>query len=133
MSNHTQPTLDEYTGPIEALTFNRSTGSYSPKRNSPKFIKGPIPFDWMAKAHSLPGKAGPVGLGIWFLTGVKGKRTVKLNSEIETLAGCKRKAVATALDQLEQAGLINVTRHKGARPTVEILDFNPALVAKKAG
>jgi len=133
MSNHTQTTLDEYIGPIEALTFNRSTVSYSPKRNTPKFIKGPIPFDWMARAHSLPGKAGPVGLGIWFLAGVKGKRTIKLNSEIETLAGCKRKAVATALDQLEQAGLINVTRHKGARPTVEILDFNPALVAKMTG
>jgi hypothetical protein len=124
MRNHTHPTLDEYTGPVEALIFNRSTGSYGPKRNPSKFIKGPIPFDWMAKAHSLPGKAGPVGLGIWFLTGVKGKRSVKLNSEIESLAGCKRKAVATAVDQLEQAGLISVTRHRGARPTVEILDFN---------
>ena len=133
MSNHTQPTLDEYTGPVEALTFNHTTGSYGPKRNTYKFIKGPIPFNWMAKANSLPGKAGPVGLGIWFMAGVKGKRTVKLNSEIETLAGCKRKAVATAIDQLEQAGLINVTRHKGARPTVEILDFNPALVAKMTG
>ena len=132
MSNHTQPTLDEYTGPVEALTFNRSTGSYSPKRNTPKFIKGPIPFDWAAKAHSLPGKAGPVGLGMWFLKGVKGTSTFKLNSEIETLAGCKRKAVATAVDQLEQAGLINVTRHKGARPTVEILDFNPDLVVNKS-
>ena len=132
MRNNAQPKLDEYVGPVEALTFNRTTGSYGPKRNTSKFIKGPIPFDWMAKAHSLPGKAGPVGLGIWFLTGVKRKRTVKLNGEIESLAGCKRKAVATAVDQLEQAGLINVTRHNGARPTVEVLDFNPDLVAKKA-
>jgi hypothetical protein len=116
--------LDKDTEPVEVLTFNRSKGSFGPKQNTPKFIKGPIPFVWMAKANTLPGKAGPVGLGLWFLVGVKGNRIFKLTGEIESLAGCERKAVANALVQLEQAGLISVTRHSGSRPTITILDFS---------
>jgi len=124
MRNQSPAHLDRDIGPVEDLIFNRRTGSYGPKGRVSKFIKGPIPFDWMAKANALPGKAGPVGLGLWFLEGVQRKRAIKLTGEIEILAGCERKAVANALKELEQAGLIAVTRHKGARPMVEVLEFS---------
>ena len=128
MRNKSQHYPDRNAGPVEDFIFNQRKGIYEPKIRMSKFIKGPIPFDWMAKANKLPGKAGPVGLGLWFLGGIQRKRPVKLTAEIELLAGCERKAVANALIQLEQAGLIAVTRHRGSRPTVELLDFSAPLV-----
>lgn len=122
MRNKSKPKTDTEIGTIQDLSFCKITGSFGPKRTTPKFIKGPIPFDWIAKANALPGKAGPVGLGLWFLVGVKRTHIFKLSREIEILAGCKRKAVANAIIQLEKAGLIIVSRQNGARPTVQILN-----------
>lgn len=85
------------------------------------FIKGPIPFDWLARANTLPGKAGPVGLALWFLSGLRCSTTVQLTYQVGILAGCRRQAIYEALKQLEQDGLITVIRRPGARPIVTIL------------
>lgn len=123
MRNQSKSYPESNVGPVEDFIFNRRKGTYEPKLRTSKFIKGPIPFDWMAKANTLPGKAGPVGLGLRFLEGVQRNRSVKLTGEVEVLAGCERKAVANALIQLEQAGLISVLRQPGMRPRIEILDI----------
>ena len=110
------------------LFFNKSTGKFESKiklKFTP-FIKGPIPLPWIICANSLPGKSGAVGLAIWFISGVRCNKTVKLTQDVERIAGCHRKAVYAAISNLEQAGLIHVERRHGARPTVTILVSDPS-------
>jgi hypothetical protein len=85
-----------------------------------RFICGPIPFDWIQKANTLPGKAGAVGLALWFIKGVKRASTFAVTAEAEALAGCSRQAFARGLDALAFSGLIHIVRCPGARPRVTI-------------
>jgi hypothetical protein len=109
-------------GTVVRHRLNRETGKYEPASPQQLFIKGPIPLDWMARANSLPGKAGAVGLGLWFLKGVTRSNEVKVTSQVEKIAGCSRKAVYAALAALEVAELIRMQKRPGCRPAVEILD-----------
>lgn len=114
-------TGDSDIGPVKRLRYNADTGTHEESTPVEKFIKGPIPLDWISRANALPGKAGAVGLALWFLAGVQGSRTVKLTGEVERIAGCGRKAVYAALRSLEFHGLVKSVTQRGARAIVTIL------------
>ena len=79
-------------------------------RSAP-FLKGPVPLEWLNKAAILPGKALNVAIAIWWLQGMaKGKSLKYLN--------VKRGAASAALERLEAAGLIQLTRSPGQRPSI---------------
>lgn len=107
--------------PVKRLAYNPNTGKHELRVPTEKFIKGPIPLEWIARANALPGKAGAVGLALWFLVGVQKNRTIKLTGEVELIAACNRKTVYQALAAIEGAGLIAVHRKPGARAVVTIL------------
>ena len=113
--------VDADLGAVKRLVFNARTGTHEARAQVDRFIKGPIPLEWITRANALPGKAGAVGLALWFLVGVKCARTIRLTGEVERIAGCNRKTVYQALAALEGAGLISVTRRSGARPTTTII------------
>lgn len=113
-------TVDPDIGPVKRLRYNADTGTHEETAPVEKFIKGPIPLEWISRANALPGKAGAVGLALWFLAGVQGSRTVKLTGEVERIAGCGRKAVYAALRALGTAGLADVTSAPGRRSVVLI-------------
>lgn len=119
-------TVDSDIGPVKRLRYNADTGTHDETVPVEKFIKGPIPLDWISRANALPGKAGAVGLALWFLAGVQGSRTVKLTGEVEKIAGCGRKAVYRALDALQAVGLIASDRKTGARAVVALLNCHNA-------
>jgi hypothetical protein len=78
-----------------------------------RFLKGPIPWSWIAAAAALPGQALLVGLCVWRLAGATKSRTVSFgNSDLKPL-GIDRAAKSRALHALEQAGLIEVARERG--------------------
>ena len=106
--------------PTKLLRFDKAAGRYTPAKRGEKFVKGPIPLWWISQANSLSGKAGAVGLALWFLRGVQRTDCVKLTAEVRSIAGCKRQAVYHALEALEGAGLVVVHSKPGAYPTVEI-------------
>lgn len=108
--------------PVSRLVFNHKLGRHEPTSNyhQEKFIKGPIPLWWIRKANELPGKAGAVGIALWFLAGINKTLTFKLTGEVEHIAACNRKSVYSGLFELEGAQLITVIRKKGARPLVTI-------------
>jgi DNA-binding transcriptional ArsR family regulator len=95
-----------------------------PPRHIPgeKFLKGPVPLTWLARAGQLPGKVVQVGIGLWFLAGLKHTRTVSLSSALLRSFGVDRSAKRRALGWLEQAGLISVERRPGRNPRVTLLD-----------
>lgn len=109
---------------VKRLAFNPAIGTHEARTPTAKFIKGPIPLEWVIRANALPGKAGAVGTALWFLVGVQGSRTVKLTGEVEKIASCGRKAVYQALDALAAAGLIGCNRKVGARAVVTMLEWH---------
>ncbi len=108
-------------GTVVRYRHNQTTGAFEPASAQQLFIKGPIPLDWMGAANSLPGKAGAVGLGLWFLKGVTRSNEVKVTGQVEKIAGCSRKSLYAGLAALERARLIRVQRKPGCRPVVEII------------
>ena len=92
-------------------------------KNGEKFIKGPIPLDWMIIAASLPGSAVKIALALWFLAGLTNSGTVKLSNKLANKLGVSRKAKYLALKHLTNAGLITVKKKLGCSPQVTILEI----------
>lgn len=114
-------TVDPDIGPVKRLRYNADIGVHEESAPVEKFIKGPIPLDWISRANALPGKAGAVGLALWFLAGVQGSRTVKTTGEVERIAGCGRKAVYAGLLALEGSRLVITKKKPGGRPQVTLV------------
>lgn len=121
--------FDDNQIPYNTMTFNPNSGKHEnrfPGRSvskNGKFIKGPIPFDWLKLANTLPGKAGAVGTALWFLKGIKKLDTFKITAQILELSGCTRQALNRALTNLETAKLIKIQPKQGSRHTVTILEI----------
>lgn len=81
-----------------------------------------IYVDELARAVDLPGKALAVYLAIRFEVAVKNASTIPLGNRILAERwGIHREAKRNALQALEQAGLIIVSRKPGASPLVTVL------------
>src|SRR5262249_5070527 len=89
---------------------------------APLFIKGPLPAAWFRAAAALPGKALAVGQALWFLRGLKGRRTVRLAAKALACFAVRRKPGQRGLAKLEAAGLVRVERKRGRSPLVTILE-----------
>ena len=90
-------------------------------RAGEKFLKGPIPWNWLAAAARQPGKALHVAIVLWFFAGVKRTGTVALSGAALRGFGVNRHAGYRGLAVLERAGLVSVARHPGRMPVVTIL------------
>jgi hypothetical protein len=89
--------------------------------NSKRFLKGPIPWNWVIRASELPGKALVLGLCLWRLKGATRKDTVLLsNTELEPF-GIDRAAKSRGLAALEKAGLIKLDRKRGRWANITLL------------
>lgn len=117
----THSSLNPGIGPGRRLRYNAETGFHEECERQVKFVKGPIPLDWVTRANALPGKAGAVGIALWFLAGVQRSTRVKTTVEVERIASCERKALYAALTALEQAALITCDRRPGRRAYVQLL------------
>ena len=86
-----------------------------------KFLKGPIPLNWLCRASQLPGKSLHVANAIWFLVGLNKSPTVRLNQAILTQFGVTRTCKYRALNWLSDAGLIAVEKATGKSSVVTVL------------
>ena len=109
---------DAMTGPSEDMNRlpRHKTGE--------KFLKGPIPWNWLAMAamQSGGGRGLHVAIAIWLIAGIKNRRTIALSGTVLKDMGVKRNAAYRGLTALEGAGLVSVIRHHGRSPTVTILE-----------
>src|SRR5215831_20452482 len=108
---------------VEELAWDRISGSFVPKDvlvarkaaaekppSTDRFLKGPVPWEWIIRASRLPGKTLILGLCLWRLKGATRKPSVLLsNSELGPF-GIDRAAKSRGLAALEKAGLISVVR-----------------------
>src|SRR5262249_17344986 len=92
------------------------------RKQKGRFLKGPIPLDWLSVAGKLPGRALHVAIAIWFGAGLTRSRQVALSRTWLRHLGVNRYAAYRGLNALESAGLVSVVRHRGRKPMVTILD-----------
>lgn len=95
-------------------------------RKKKRFIRGPIPAEWIEQAARLPGKALHVAVMIRYLDGFESTGTVKLRPSVRNLYGMDRFSCIRGLDQLEAVGLISVQRKRGSSPVATIMAGIPA-------
>jgi hypothetical protein len=91
-------------------------------RPSGRFVKGPIPLDWLLSAGQLPHHALHIGMLLWFEAGCRRKRTVAFclaRGQGMRLSG---DTTRRALRALERAGLVSVVRQPGRGLEVTLLD-----------
>ena len=88
-----------------------------------KFLKSPIPWNWLAKAAKQPGKALHVAIAIWLIAGMKNNRNIDLSYNVLEEMGVDHHVTYLGLTALEEAGLISVIRNNGCYPAVTINEF----------
>lgn len=81
-----------------------------------------VDMEWLSRAAALKGKALHVGIALWYLSGLKKSRTVRLTTKVRNMLSIDRHAGYRALNALEDAGLVTVERHNGRLPVVQIID-----------
>jgi hypothetical protein len=86
-------------------------------RHGPRetFLRGPIPYRWLAEAARLPGSGFAVAMGVWYLAR-RFRREARMSiPELAGLLGLGRTTTKTALQAAEGAGLISVHRAPGRK------------------
>ncbi len=91
-------------------------------RRGERFLKGPVPWDWLCEAAKLPGKALHVAVVLWHVSGLTRSRDVRLEQRHLKSFGLGRKAVYAGLKAMQNLGLVGLKKKTGSRPTVTILD-----------
>lgn len=104
--------------------FQSSSAPSKPPRPKPgaKFLRGPVPLDWLSRAATLPGRSLHVAIAVWFMAGLRKSRTVPVSNVTGLQFGLDRNAKYRALEWLENAKLISVERQVGRAPVVTILE-----------
>jgi hypothetical protein len=86
-----------------------------------RFLRGPVPLDWLQQTAQLPGRAFHAGVALWFLDGFQQTGTVQARPGVLRDFGLDRHASYRALRELEKAGLVSVVRKRGAAAMVTLL------------
>jgi hypothetical protein len=95
-----------------------------PPRHRPgeRFLKGPIPWPWLERSMTLPGKALHVGLILWREAGWRRNRTVRFCLHGNLPAGLTLWAARRGLRALETAGLVRIFRKPGHGLEVSLME-----------
>jgi hypothetical protein len=86
-----------------------------------KFLKGPIPLNWLCSAAQLPGKSLHVAIAIWFLAGLNKSVSLKLSQSVLNDFGVDRHSKSRALRRLTAAKLISLQSAPGCAPVITVL------------
>ncbi len=122
MTDHIDPSA--YGSQLNPANIETVIGVRIPKGE--KFVRGPIPWNWLMATGQLSPSSVGVGLVLWFLSGCAKSRVVKFSYKRAADLGLKRKSVYSALKSMEAAGLVSITRHRGKCPVVTILAPEPS-------
>ena len=102
-----------------------------PKRKPPNycrstFLRGPIPWPWLVRAMTLPGRALAVALVLWREAGIRKAMTFPLSQARLREAAISTQAARRGLRALAMAGLLTIHRPPGRSLEVTILDVPTA-------
>ncbi len=93
-----------------------------PTRRKNRFLKGPIPLEWLQRAGGLPGDTLKAGVLVWHAAGLaRSQAGLTLPPRLWQGWYRDRSTLYRALERLEAAGLVVVDRRRGRSPTVCIV------------
>jgi hypothetical protein len=90
-----------------------------------RFVRGPVPYDWLRVALSFGGKAGNLAWALWWLVGIERVNPVRLTARVLRDFSISTRASRRLLVDFERAGLLRVDRQRGRGPVVEIVKPSP--------
>jgi hypothetical protein len=93
-------------------------------RTPDRFLKGPVPWPWLQRAMTLPGKALAVGLMLWLQRGMTSRRTILFCLARAATDGIPTTTARRAMRELEVAGLVTVHRRPGRGLEVTVNDVS---------
>ena len=114
--------LERLAFPLSKLGHVRKSQKPPRHKSGEQFLKGPVPLRWLCLAAKQPGKALHVGVALWYLAGMRRKRTVPLTNVVLGKFGVDRSAKLRGLRSLEAVGLISVHRKPNRNPEVTIVE-----------
>jgi len=82
------------------------------------FIRGPVDWEWITSASKLGGRALHVAIAVAFLDGFAQTGEITLKPSVIQQLGIERTSGYRALMKMEKAGMITVSRRRGAAPIV---------------
>jgi DNA-binding transcriptional ArsR family regulator len=112
---------------VRKLVWDKSQGAFvdwskTKTRNAVRFIKGPLPLEWLSAAAHQGGKALAVGLAVHYAAGLRTtSRDIPVTNELAEVFGVSRHTKRYALKRLAAAGLIAVTQEGKSSPRVTIV------------
>jgi hypothetical protein len=107
--------------PVRRLQRNPVSGALVEVPKTALFLRGPVPLVWLGQAAALPGKTLHVAIALWWRHGMAKGQPFKLTQKALEIFDVERDAASRGLARLEHAGLIQVERRPGQRPTIAIV------------
>ena len=92
-----------------------------------RFIRGPVPFDWLRVALSFGGKAGNLAWSLWWLAGMERTNPIRLTKRVLTDFNMSTRAARRLLIEFERAGLVVVDSQRGRSPKVTLTNPKPEI------
>ena len=105
-----------------------TTSPRSAGRIRGRFLKGPVPLNWLVAASRLPGKAMHVAIILRYLSGLKKSLDIRFSQAVARDFGIKRQSAYRALFFLVESGLIRVRRQRGRNSVVRIVDLDSSAI-----
>jgi hypothetical protein len=99
-----------------------SLGTSTGKRKG-RFVRGPVPLDWLEAAAGCGGKAVAVAVLLWYRRGVTRSPEVIVGRTLRDRFAVSQQSFRRALASLECAGLVMVERSVGRSPRITLLDL----------
>ena len=93
------------------------------RKSGGKFIKGPIPVEWLQRANLLGGPCSALATALWFGWGISKGAPFRVTHGLLNQLGVNLRSGRRALSTLESAGLVSVKRGRGRCPVVTILEL----------
>jgi len=90
-----------------------------------KFVAGPIDAAWLSQARNLGVTALWVGLGLWYLKGLRRSESFIVSNLMMQDWGVLPDAKSRALRALEKSGLITIERRGKRSPRVSLVVAGP--------
>jgi len=86
-----------------------------------RFVRGPVPYEWLRVALSVGGKAGNLSWAMWWLAGMERTNPIKLTRRVLSDFNISPRSARRLLIAFERAGLVEVDRKRGRGPIVALI------------
>lgn len=113
----------EYQIEVGVVTERPEKKQSKPRKEDKRFLKAPLPWNWLCSASKCPGKSLNVAIALRFIAGIKKDNRIKMQRAVLKDLGISRQTYNNGLKQLERVGLVTIEKGPGQTPTVTLVNL----------